>query len=356
MVKYVAIGCMSGTSLDGLDIALCEFNRIENNWLYQITEAITIYYDDELKSRLSKAHTCNSLELSVLHKEFGNFIGEQVKLFLAGKDKKIDLIASHGHTVFHEPARKVNLQIGDGAVINAITNTTVVSDFRSSDIALGGQGAPLVPFGDRYLFSEYDFCLNLGGFANISYTVEEKTIAYDICPVNIILNQLSQQYYKKEYDANGEIGKSGKVNYILLENLNNLPYYSKFPPKSLGREWVEENILPLLEEINDNPSDVIRTLYEHISIQLSKNIENEKDTKVLLSGGGARNTFLIELLRRNSTIQWVIPDDDLIDYKEALIFAFLGVMRIRGEINCLSSVTGAEKDHSAGCVYQLNSI
>jgi len=217
------------------------------------------------------------------------------------------------------------------------------------DIALGGQGAPLVPIGDRLLFSEYDFCLNLGGFANISFESENKRIAYDICPVNIILNELASKT-GVAFDKDGEIGKSGTIHSELLNTLNNISYYHQKHPKSLGKEWLTSNFSPFLEDFNIPLNDKIRTLYEHISHQITNSI-TIGNAKILITGGGAHNVFLIDLLKQKTKANIVIPTNEIIDFKEALVFAFLGLRRLRGEINCLASVTGAVKDCSGGIIH-----
>ena len=246
MRSYNVIGIMSGTSLDGLDIVLCNFT-FQKKWIYKILKSETIKYSDEWKNRLLNAPVVTGYDLSILHKEFGHFIGKAINYFLQETDYKADLIASHGHTVFHQPEKKLTLQIGDGHGIATTTNITTISDFRSMDVALGGQGAPLVPIGDKLLFNNYDFCVNLGGFANISFEEIDQRLAYDICPTNIILNYLANKL-NYEYDKNGALGFLGKLNPVLLSELNQLGYYKKDHPKSLGKEWLIDTFIPVLEK------------------------------------------------------------------------------------------------------------
>ena len=349
-MQQTGMGIMSGTSLDGLDLAICQFS-FNKKWNFKILDAKTIPYSDNWKQKLSTADKLSGIDLINLHKEYGKLIGNTANDFIQSFAHKIDFIASHGHTVFHQPDKGLNLQIGDGNVISAITGITTISDFRSMDIALGGQGAPLVPIGDRLLFSEYDFCLNLGGFANISFESENKRIAYDICPVNIIVNELASKT-GVAFDKDGEIGKSGYVHYELLDKLNNIEFYHKRYPKSLGKEWLTSIFSPFLEDFNIPLNDKIRTLYEHISHQITNSITSG-NAKVLITGGGAHNVFLIDLLKQKTKANIVIPTKEIIDFKEAIVFAFLGLRRLRGEINCLASVTGAKIDSCGGSMHQL---
>ena len=261
-----------------------------------------------------------------------------------------DIISSHGHTIFHQPDKAFTFQLGSGATIASTTNITTISDFRTLDVALGGQGAPLVPIGDKLLFHEYDYCLNLGGFANISFDVNNLRIAFDICPVNLVLNDLASQK-NRSFDKDGEIGASGKINPSLLNSLNSLDYYSQKWPKSLGREWVEKNIYSLFTDPVLSIEDRAATFYEHVAYQLSEVLGFSG--RILLTGGGAKNKFLVKKLMEKTPCQIVKPENQLIDFKEALIFAFLGVLRFNGQINCLSSVTGADIDNIGGVIHPI---
>jgi len=347
--EYSVLGIMSGTSLDGVDLALCHFNLFDSKWSYSIEKALTIPYNSEWRNKLTNAHLLNAVELFKLDREYGEFLGTIAKNFL--ENKSIDFIASHGHTVFHQPTQKFTVQLGHGGALAAQANCTVINDFRSADVALGGNGAPLVPIGDELLFNTFDYCLNLGGFANISYKKNQVRLAYDICPVNIILNKLCPPY-----DENGNNGRKGIIIPDLLRKLNNIAFYRKNPPKSLGREWLEQNFLHLLNNENYSQKDVLHTIYEHISTQISVQIVNANTKTVLLTGGGTYNNFLIECIKAKSSANFIIPDTKTIDFKEALIFAFLGVLRIRNEVNCLASVTGAYKDNVGGAIWQLSPV
>jgi anhydro-N-acetylmuramic acid kinase len=335
---------MSGTSLDGLDVAACEFWQ-NQGWHFNILYSDCYLYSQNWRELLSNAHELNSNHLSELNVQFGEYIAGKVNKFISEKNisGKIDFIASHGHTVFHQPEKSFTLQIGDGQRIANLTNIPVISDFRTQDVKFNGQGAPLVPIGDRLLFSEYNQCLNLGGFSNISMEKNGKRVAWDICPVNIVLNALSLKL-GKSFDENGTFGKSGLVNADLLFELEQLDYYKQSPPKSLGREWVQKNINPLLNKYNIPIQDKFRTVYEHVALRIASHL----DGKVLVTGGGTKNEFLMNLLSEKSNAEITIPSADILDYKEALIFAFLATLRWRNEINILASVTGADKDHSSG--------
>ncbi len=346
--RFRVIGVMSGTSLDGLDIALCEFTQQETIQ-YHIIAAKTYPYSSEWKQQLSGAHNLDAKSFLQLHKHYGNFIGQTINHFLSTeKGLTIDLIASHGHTIFHEPDKKLNFQLGDGAFIAAETKITTISDFRTLDIALGGQGAPLVPIGDELLFGDYDYCLNIGGIANISYKHEGKRIAYDICPANMVLNSLAQKL-GFEYDKDGNIARTGKIQPYLFEQLNNLDYYFQHYPKSLGREWVEQVVFPVLHQSSCSIPDKLATFVEHIAYQISKQIKQEG--KLLITGGGAHHSFLTERIANLTKAKVIIPDKLIVDYKEALIFAFIGYLRWQRTYNVLHSVTGAIADSVSGIVH-----
>ncbi len=359
MYEYNVIGIMSGTSLDGVDVALCNFKYENEQWAFKIIKAKTYYYTAEWKNKLSTAIKLSIVNFLKLHKEYGRFTGNIVLRFLEDTSIKIDFIASHGHTVIHQPNDFVTYQLGDGAELAATTGITTISDFRSLDVALGGQGAPLVPIGDAMLFSQYDFCLNLGGFANISYnnpnTSSRDRVAFDISPVNIILNYLAQ---KKgvEFDENGLFGKRGKLNRKLFDELNALDYYQKPAPKSLGKEWLDEHFIPIIENYKLSLFDLFRTVYEHVGYQISKAAYNGVERTIFATGGGAFNKFLIQTIQNYTKHKIIIPDHDIVNFKEALIFAFLGVLRHRDETNCLTTVTGARIDNIGGVIWKVNNI
>ena len=350
--QYNVIGLMSGTSLDGVDIAYCRFTIENSEWKYEIVHAETIAYSTVWKKKLLSLEKTNAITFQQTHVDYGFYLGKLTSDFIKEYKFKVDFISSHGHTIFHQPEKKLTVQIGAGSAIAAKSNLPVVCDFRSLDVALGGQGAPLVPVGDILLFPEYDFCLNLGGFANVSYIHNEDRIAYDICPVNIVMNAVCEKI-GKEYDHGGELARKGTVNKQLLQELNQLPFY-QFPlnsPKSLGKEWVIKNVNPLLEKYNISETAILRTFCEHVANQISKSLNDKPQGKLLITGGGAYNSFLITLIKKQTAHQLIIPDNNTVKFKEALIFAFLGVLRARNEVNCLKSVTGAKCDNVGGVFY-----
>lgn len=347
MKTYTAIGLMSGTSLDGLDICHCSFTQKQEGWAFEILHAETIPYNEISEARLRNSMKISAEELMHLNAEYGIFIGETVKNFIAENNiKNLDVISSHGHTVFHQPKRKFTTQIGDGRAIKAITGVPVVYDFRQQDVFLGGNGAPLVPIGDELLFGAYDACLNLGGFSNISYKKDHRRIAFDISPVNFVLNHYAEKLGKK-YDENGGFARSGTIDEAILSELNHLEFYQQNPPKSLGAEWVKEFILPKLEILK--PADALATFTEHAGFQIRKIFESENLKNVLITGGGAYNSYLIEKISNTET-KIIIPNPEILEYKEALVFAFMGLLKILGENNVLSSATGSYTDHSTGII------
>jgi anhydro-N-acetylmuramic acid kinase len=348
--KINVIGVMSGTSLDGLDIAFIRFERRQKSWSYKLLQGEVIPYPASWKKKLKNIERGTAVELAQMHVQYGHHLGEAIASFIKRNRIKPDLIASHGHTIFHQPQHQFTYQIGDGAAIYATTGIPVVSDFRSVDVALGGQGAPLVPLGDQLLFDEFDACLNLGGFANISFTKRKEVLAYDICPVNIVLNELAG-LLGKEFDKSGKWARSGACNNKLLDELNALTYYRKTPPKSLGKEWVLKNVMPLLKKNQLTVQDQLRTFTEHIAIQIKRSLKNQKAGMVLVSGGGSFNDFLMEKIGENSGSAIVKASFEITKFKEAIIFGLLGVLRVENETNSLKSVTGARRNDVGGCIY-----
>lgn len=349
MRAYYVIGAMSGTSLDGLDLALCRFEHSNGRWLYEIKSATTISYSEELSTRLSSVENASALDLAALNVEFGHFIGQKVQNFAKASGIQADLVASHGHTIFHQPENGLTLQIGDGAAIAVKADLPTVCDFRTTDVAHGGQGAPLVPIGDELLFKAYECCLNLGGIANISYGTEGHRIAYDVGIANMALNHLSERL-GQPYDEGGEMARTGKVLPGLLNAMNALPFHQQVPPKSLGKEWFLASFRPLLFE-EHTTQDLLTTVCEHIAYQVGLATARFKKGRVLVTGGGAFNHYLLERFRAHSPLEFITPSPELIAFKEALIFAFLGLLRYRNEVNTLASVTGAKRNNIGGAIY-----
>jgi anhydro-N-acetylmuramic acid kinase len=362
------IGIMSGTSLDGIDFCYVRFKNTESDgkgkWSYEILKAEDESYPQELKNKLNTAQNFSALEYARLNSDYGLYLGTRIRDFIKRSGATPDYIACHGQTIFHQPEIQFTGQIGSGAGIAAKTGVDTICDFRTTDVALGGQGAPLVPIGDRHLFGDYDYCLNLGGFSNISFesfkeNPDGKRIAtrtaFDISPVNYVLN-----YYMrtigKDYDRDGALARSGKICRELLDKLNNLPFYTQEGPKSLGREWVENEVIPLIESYKLSIEDKLCTFCEHAAIQTSRNVKGKEGggiSTVLVTGGGAFNKFLMERFQANAPqCKYVIPDAETVNFKEALIFAFLGALYVADIPNCMSSVTGAAYDCIGGALYK----
>ena len=373
---YRTIGIMSGSSLDGLDIAYVEFQETSGKWNYEIKATQCCPYSAEWTQKLKNAIQLPAFDYQLLHTEFGHYIGEQVNNFIEthSLQYQVQVIASHGHTTFQAPAQKMTAQLGDGAASAAITGINVVSDLRAMDVALGGQGAPIVPIGEKLLFDGYDYLLNIGGIANISFTRQQTTtekihIAFDVCPANRVLNMLSKDA-GKNFDDGGIIASKGEVNDDLLLSLNNLEYYSLPYPKSLPNSFGTDVVYPLINMVRCDVEDGLRTYIEHICIQIRNAVlssiadhANQKSdtstgavskSKLLITGGGAHNTFLIERLKellKETGLEVVVPDKMLVDFKEAMVMALIGVLRWREEKNVLASVTGATRDSIGGAVW-----
>ena len=341
---------MSGTSLDGIDIAEIHFSLSNGGaWDFEILASTTTEYTSAWRKKLQKAVLLSNDQIEALDIEYTHYLSEVIlDCIKKHQIENLDAICSHGHTVMHQPENGITVQIGNLPSLSKLLSQRVVCNFRVQDVLLGGQGAPLVPMGDALLFREYTYCLNLGGFANISSEIEGKRIAYDICPVNIVLNMYAE-ILGFSYDDKGSIAASGTLNLELLEKLNDLPFYSETAPKSLGLEWVIKWMLPILDASKISHQDKLRTTVEHIAIQLSAQIET--GSKVLVTGGGVYNDFLMSRLQSQGDIELIRPSRKLIDYKEALIFGLLGVLKLRGSVNCLASVTGARNDHSSGNIF-----
>jgi anhydro-N-acetylmuramic acid kinase len=353
--SYNVIGLMSGTSLDGVDLAYCTFNLRNGNWSYSIEKAETLPYDQSWRDQLNNMMNCSALAFVRQHVALGKLYGTLIKEFILKHQIKPMLISSHGHTVFHQPQNGFTSQIGDGSQIAALTEIDTICDFRSKDLALGGQGAPLVPGGEMMLFNDYRFCLNLGGIANIS-VIDKKVIAFDICPANMALNYLANKL-GAEYDKGGKLAENGLVDSVLLNELNSLEYYRQSYPKSMGKEWFEQEVQPLLDRSSIAIENQLATMCSHIAFQIAGTINQfnpKANDKLLVTGGGAFNFYLVDEIRKKISVQLQIPDAKTIAFKEALIFAFLGLLFYRGEVNVLSSVTGSSKNHIGGALYKGN--
>lgn len=350
--QYKVIGVMSGTSLDGVDLAFCTFSK-NTNWKFAIQHAETISYSKGWIKKLKDAHTISAEKLLALHVEYGKYLGILCKEFIKRHNfRGVNFISSHGHTIFHQPQNGFTFQLGDGNALHAASGIPVVYDFRSLDVMLGGQGAPLVPIGDRFLFSEATACLNLGGIANISFEQKSKRVAFDICYVNMGLNYLVNKI-GKQFDKHGDLAKGGELNTALLKRLASVYNKTITDRPSLGREFFEKHIQPILDNDAYPLQDRLRTFAEVSAIEINQVFSKlPQGSTVLITGGGAFNSFfiyrLIDLCADHVSL--IIPDDEIVKFKEALVFAFLGVLRLEGDNNCLMSVTGASKDSSSGII------
>jgi anhydro-N-acetylmuramic acid kinase len=354
MSKYKIIGLMSGTSLDGLDLAYCHFTKVKGRWQYKLVTQKSLEYTPAQRQKLKNSVHLPAADLLHLDILFGEWLGSQVKIFIEEEELEPEYVASHGHTVFHQPHRRLTWQMGHGQELANVSGLPVISDFRSSDVLLGGQGAPLVPIGDRELFGDYSFCLNLGGIANMSFDLHGQRIAYDICPVNMLLNEGAQQL-DLPYDAGGRMAREGTLNREVLAELDALPYYQEEFPKSLGYEWFVSEVMPIIKHSKLVPADLLRTGVEHIAQRIIQDVLqfNPSEARMLVTGGGAYNDFLIQQIRvgLHQQVEVIVPENYLVEYKEAIVFALMGAMRLNEEVNCLRTVTGARKDSSAGHIF-----
>ncbi|MGB3465354.1 MAG: anhydro-N-acetylmuramic acid kinase [Cyclobacteriaceae bacterium] len=348
------IGVMSGTSLDGLDLVCCRFLEVKENIRFGILSARTIPFSSEWRERLVFDEHISGFDLKKLDLEFGTFIGDSINRFIEEENLQPDFIASHGHTWFHDPNVRMNYQLGDGSEIYNVTRIPVVNDFRSLDIRMKGQGAPLVPVGDELLFSQYDCCVNLGGIANISGKKDRMRTSFDVVPFNLVLNLLANRL-DLPYDRDGLQASQGKNDPAFREALGSFAYFDQTPPKSLGIEWVKNEIYPVIKRFDQlSTQDLLCTYVAFCCEQLVNSIGFfDKCEKILITGGGAHNGYFIsslkELIGEGSTI--VVPGAEIVDFKEALIFAFLGKLRLENKVNCLKEVTGAASSVSGGIVY-----
>ena len=352
--SYVLLGVMSGTSLDGVDLAYVRFQKSEN-WHYEVLQSATIPYTKDWVGRLEHAVSLSADALQLLDEDYTRYLSSVINAFVKKHPiRHFDAIASHGHTILHRPEAGLTYQIGNLPELADYTGKLVICDFRVQDVALGGQGAPLVPIGDRLLFSDYAACLNIGGFANVSFEEAGRRVAYDICPTNIVLNTYARKL-GLDFDRDGAIARSGSVHSPTLEQLNALEYYQKPAPKSLGLEWVTETIFPILKDSQLSVPDCIATYTEHMAAQIARHLRlsvaGKNSKRILITGGGAFNAYLIERISALSDLVLNIPDAQTVEFKEALIFAFMGVLRLRNTTNVLGCVTGAPQDHCAGLVY-----
>ena len=349
MKNYYVLGLMSGTSIDGIDLVYANF-VFNKYWSFKILGSKTYQYNNDWQKILKNLSDKDLDSIKLIDKSYTKLLSKYILKFIDDFSiKKIDFISSHGHTALHDPLNSITYQIGNLKDLSAYIGLKVICDFRLQDVKLGGQGAPLVPVGEKYIFPEYDTLINLGGFANITIKSNNNLIAYDICPVNIVFNHLSNLIDLK-YDHKGKIALSGKLNIELFNCLQSLDYYKQVSPKSLGVEWVNQIIFPIINSFSEIPlEDLLNTFSKHFASQIADNIKSTG--KILISGGGAYNDYLIQNIKDLTGSEIIIPNSEIIEYKEALIFGFLGVLKDLNINNCYSSVTGAIKDHSSGNIF-----
>lgn len=348
---YNVIGVMSGTSLDGVDLAHILFSIKNGKWTFEILESETIGYSQSWITILKTAVDFSKTQLQEVNESYTALLAGIIDAFIQKHTiQNLDAVCSHGHTILHQPQNGFTLQIGNLPQVATLLQQKVVCDFRVQDVQLGGQGAPLVPIGDRILFSDYDYCMNLGGFSNVSFEKKNQRVAFDISPVNTVLNFYANQL-GLDYDDKGAISSTGSCNQTLLTQLNALDFYTQLPPKSLGFEYVKETVLPLIENFEIPINDKLNTFTEHVAMQIALALPTQTGN-LFITGGGAYNDFLIARIQFYlPKMTLIIPEKKILEFKEALIFALLGVLKLRGEINVLSSVTGAKWDHSSGNIY-----
>jgi anhydro-N-acetylmuramic acid kinase len=349
MKDYYVIGLMSGTSIDGVDLVYVNF-FFNKYWSFKILKFKTYEYDKDWQNILKNLIDKDQNSIKLIDKNYTKLLSKYILRFIEEFSiKKIDFVSSHGHTALHDPSNSITYQIGNLKELTNYTGLKVICDFRVEDIKLGGQGAPLVPVGEKYIFPEYDTLINIGGFANITIKSNNNLIAYDICPVNIVFNHLSNLINLK-YDDKGKISSSGKINLELFNHLQSIDYYKQVSPKSLGVEWVKEVIFPIINNFLEIPvEDLLNTFSKHFASQIANNIKSSN--KTLITGGGAYNDYLIQNIMDLTESEIIIPSSEIIEYKEALIFGFLGVLKDLNINNCYSSVTGAIKDHCSGNIF-----
>ena len=355
MNTYKIVGLMSGTSLDGLDLAYCHLTENNGKWDFELVHTRSIGYDRGWRDRLKDAIFLDGRELLLLHNEYGQWLGKQALEFIKTHSLEVDAVASHGHTSHHQPGQGLTFQLGSGQHLATACGKQVICDFRTLDIVLGGQGAPLVPIGDKLFFGSYSHCLNLGGISNVSFNHEGQRVAYDIGLANMLLNYLAQKA-GLSFDEDGALARKGKFLPELFKVLNGLEYHSLPFPKSTGYEWFLKEVVPLVDNSNAPPEDLLHTGVHHICEQVAIQLRQYGQTgnnRLLVTGGGALNGFLIEVLkeRLGGGFTVALPGPSLIEFKEALVFALMGALRLQGNVNVLRSVTGASRDSCSGVVY-----
>lgn len=353
MKRYTGIGLMSGTSLDGIDLAYCEFSDDQGKWHFELLASETIPYDEQWYARLRCLDEQDARTFARTHVYYGHLLGRTLRDFIIRNELKPQFVACHGQTIFHQPEKNFTAQIGDGETIVAYLQCPLVTNFRNKDVAMGGQGAPLVPFGEHHLFSSHQLFLNLGGIANLSHGGK----AFDVVPCNMALNWLANFLDPPQaLDREGAAARSGNLDYALYDALEHFPWYAQAGPKSLGTEWFEEHILPVLSHCTSPVEDRLKTYVFHVVSRITVALRDlqVRNLPMMVTGGGAHNVYLMEELQKSLAGLGVTLEalhHAVIDFKEAVIFSFLGLQTLLGQPNILASVTGAHLDVCGGSIH-----
>lgn len=350
---YEGIGVMTGTSLDAIDLAYCRFEEQNDSYVWVCLLAESIEIEARWRDRLMALPQQTAEIYAKTHVYLAHYLGKNIANFIHKHQLRPQFVAVHGQTIFHQPHKNFTAQIGDGETLVSYLQCPLVCNFRNKDVALGGEGAPLVPLGEKYLFPDTRLFLNLGGFANVSYGQQ----AFDIAPCNLVLNALLRAFNPDaDYDRGGQIARAGKLLPELLAALNALPYYRQKAPKSLGSEWVEQQLFPIFAAYKPELADGLHTFCEHLAQQTAASVEQlgVQHEQLLITGGGRHHDYLMERLGHHLEplhISIAETSDELVDFKEAIIFAFLGLRALTGKPNTLKSVTGARQDAVCGSVH-----
>lgn len=363
----LAVGLMSGTSLDGIDVALCEINGSSFDTTIQLLAFETVPFKKKMKEKIKKAcfkETSSVDTICSLNFELGKVFSDAIKTMLSHtqyQSSDLDFIASHGQTIYHQPFDDQThvastLQIGEAAIMAYEHKCPVISNFRVMDMAAGGQGAPLVPYTEYILYSEKNksrVLLNLGGIGNVTWLDgsmdESHVIAFDTGPANMMINAAMKKLYHKEYDHDGEIASQGELISPLLDELICDPYFDMDIPKSTGRElFGEDRTLQLIEKYqNAHACDIVYT-FTYFTVwcvvyHLKKYIG--KVDELIVGGGGAHNKEIMRLLKSELPRVSVMSADEFginADAKEAMAFVVLGNETMHQKTSNMPSATGAK--------------
>jgi len=355
---YNVIGITSGTSLAGLDLVFAALTEVRGKWTYEVKASERVEYTAEWEEKLGKAADLPARDYLLLHSEYGHFIGHAVNQFIADHqlDHQVHFIAAHGDTVFHIPAQKMTAQLGDGAAISAVTGLSVISDLRAMDIAFGGKGAPLLPIAEQLLFPDYQYRVNLGENATLAAQIDGQLIASDICACNYVLDTLAETL-NFPFDKDGQLAAGGVTDQSLLNALNGLAFYNEASPRHMSSKFGTGTVLPMIQQHQLSTQGKLNTYTHHIAAQIEKIVkdllpqEENVPRSLLLTGGGAANTYLVKTIEAALQPHNVTVTVQHDPFRNALMIALLGALRWRQEPNGLASVTGAEKDSVGGALW-----